>query len=107
MDYKNWENFMLNQGYPKPFLKNIAVGAVVTLQTSLVKISKSSTPEEILDETKELKFNAQKFGLSKLDTLSDTLSEKLQQEKEFKNVLKEMAVHLKEYKSMVKENCAS
>lgn len=106
MDYENWENFMLNKGYPKPFLKNIAVGAAVTLQTSIVKISKCSSTDEILDETKELKFNAQKFGLMKLDTLSDTLSKKLQEQEDFKSILKEMALHLQEYKSMVKENCS-
>ncbi len=106
MDYENWENYMLNKGYPKPFLKNIAVGSVVTLQSSLVKITKSSCPEEILDENKELKHNAKKYGLSKLDTLSDTLSEEIKKDGELKNIIKEMAVHLKEYKAMVKDNYA-
>lgn len=78
MDYENWENFMLNQGYPKPFLKNIAVGSVVTLQSSLVKITKCSSPKEILEENKELKHKAKKFGLPELDTLSDTLSKEIQ-----------------------------
>lgn len=105
MDYGCWETYMLNQGYPKPFLKNIAVGSVVALQTTIVKISKSNSSDEILNETQELKFNAQKYGLSKLDTLSDTLSENVKQDVGIRGILKEMATHLKEYKSMVKENC--
>ena len=107
MNYEDWENFMLNKGYPKPFLKNIAVGSVVTLQSSLVKITKCSTPKEILDENKELKYNAQKYGLSKLDTLSDTLSDEIQKDGELKSIIQEMAVHLKEYKEMVKSNCSN
>lgn len=98
---------MLEKGFPKPFLKNIAVGSVVTLQSSFVKITKSKTADEILDETQDLKANAKKFGLKKLDTLSDTLSEQVQQEGEIKGILIEMAKHLKNYKNMVKENCSA
>ena len=105
MNYASWENHMLEKGYPKPFLKNIAVGSVVALQTTIIKISKCGSSDEILNETQELKFNAQKYGLSKLDTLSDTLSENVKQDVGIKNILREMATHLKEYKSMVKENC--
>jgi len=105
MDYENWENYMLNKGYPKPFLKNIAVGSVATLQSSLVKITKCESNEEILDENKELKHNAKKYGLSKLDTLSDTLSDEIKKDGELNSIIKAMAVHLKEYKEMVKNNC--
>ena len=106
MDYENWENYMLNKGYPKPFLKNIAVGSVVTLQSSLVKMTKCATPNEILDENRELKYNAEKYGLAKLNNLSDTLSDEIHKDGELKSIIKEMALHLKEYKEMVKNNCA-
>ena len=96
---------MLRQGYPKPFLKNIAVGSVATLQGSLVKIRQESVKESILAETAELKNNSKKFGLTEMETLSDTLAQKIGQDGEFKDILKELVIHLKKYKEMVKVNC--
>ena len=96
---------MLRQGYPKPFLKNIAVGSVATLQGSLVKIRQESVKDSILAETAELKNNSKKFGLTEMETLSDTLAQKISQDGEFKDILKELVIHLKKYKEMVKVNC--
>ena len=96
---------MLAQGHPKPFLKNIAVGSVMSLQESIVKINKEPEKDKKLTEANELKFNSKKFGLSEMETLSDTLAEKISSDDEFKDILKELVVHLKQYKEMVKENC--
>lgn len=105
MEYQNWENHMLKQGYPKPFLKNIAVGSVVTLQGSIVKLTKEQIKDNMVAEAAELKNNSKKFGLAEMETLSDTLAEKIAQDDEFKDILKELVIHLKDYKEMVKENC--
>lgn len=105
MNYQEWEKYMLAQGHPKPFLKNIAVGSVMSLQESIVKINKEPEKDKKLTEANELKFNSKKFGLSEMETLSDTLAEKISSDDEFKDILKELVVHLKQYKEMVKENC--
>lgn len=105
MNYQEWEKYMLAQGHPKPFLKNIAVGSVMSLQESIVKINKEPEKDKKLTEANELKFNSKKFGLSEMETLSDTLAEKISSDDEFKDILKELVMHLKQYKEMVKENC--
>ena len=106
MNYQEWEKYMLAQGHPKPFLKNIAVGSVMTLQESIVKINKEPVKEIKLNEANELKFNSKKFGLSKMETLSDTLAKKINSDDEIKGILKELVIHLKQFKEMVKDNCS-